>query len=295
MADTARFIVIYPQGLTNSWGQTGWNNGTLLSPNADDLTFFDAMINDAINTDNANPARIYVSGFSMGAIMSYHLACNRNDRIAAIGVMSGAMSSTDYSSCSPTYITPVIHIHGDADGTVPYQGSPIVSLKLGKDSFDFWATAHACATTADSTRFPDSANDGLTFDRFVMQNCSSPGAAELIRANGGGHNYWYKPANDITEIQEIWRFFRQWEHNNPATASVYEVAQSLINIQPNPGSDIVNVILPTAGEVMLIDQTGRVVKTILMQAGKNELNITHLTRGVYFLKFGSHTEQLIKQ
>ena len=70
MADTARFIVIYPQGMTNFLSQTSWNNGTALSSTANDVDFFDAMMNHMINTYNVNPARIYVSGFSMGAIMS---------------------------------------------------------------------------------------------------------------------------------------------------------------------------------------------------------------------------------
>lgn len=70
IGDTARFISIYPQGLTNAFGQSSWNNGTLLSSTANDIDFFHAMMNDMILNYNADPSRIYVSGFSMGSIMS---------------------------------------------------------------------------------------------------------------------------------------------------------------------------------------------------------------------------------
>ena len=40
IADTARFIVVYPQGMPNILSQNSWNNGTLLASGANDIGFF---------------------------------------------------------------------------------------------------------------------------------------------------------------------------------------------------------------------------------------------------------------
>lgn len=294
MADTARFLVIYPQGQSNGFGQTAWNNGTLLSSSANDIDFFDAMMNHMINTYNVDPARIYVSGFSMGAIMSYRLACSLNDRVAAIGVMSGAMSTNDYTSCTPAYKTPVIHIHGTNDGTVPFEGTPQPSLKLGKESFDFWVAEHTCLTSADSTQFPNTASDGLTADRFVMQGCDVQGSAELIRVNGGTHTYFYQPVNDFTEMHEIWRFFRQWQHSNPTPASIKEFDGQRFLVVPNPLTNSFKVNLNSPSEGRIFDSSGRLIKTLKLQSGEQTVHVDELETGSYLLEIDGKRSSFIK-
>ena len=142
IADTGRFIVIYPQGTPNALGQNAWNNGTLLASGSNDIEFMDFLINDMIHFQNADPSRIYFTGFSMGGIMSYHLACALNDRIAAIASMSGTMASDDIASCVPAYKTPVMHLHGTADGTVPYDSGALPSLSLVPETMAFWQGVH---------------------------------------------------------------------------------------------------------------------------------------------------------
>ncbi|MGJ8661231.1 MAG: alpha/beta hydrolase family esterase, partial [Bacteroidota bacterium] len=237
IADTARIIAIYPDGLQNAGGQTAWNNGTLLSSSADDITFFNKMMDEMILNQNANPARIYVTGFSMGGIMTHHLACALNNRIAAIGPMAGTMSTPDINTCVPSYATPVIHLHGTADGTVPYNSGALPSLTLVPETMTFWRNVHGCSTAADSTRIPDTANDGITVDRFVYNTCNPLGSVELWRLNGADHVYLFQPNNDITEAVEIWKFFNKWQHPNPATASLSELKKvKSFSVYPNPSN-----------------------------------------------------------
>lgn len=295
MSDTARFIPIYPQGITNNYGQTAWNNGTLLSSNVDDLSFFNAMMNLMINDYNVDPTRIYVCGFSMGAIMSYHLACNMNDRIAAIGVMSGAMSTNDYNSCSPNYLTPVIHIHGTNDATVPYDSGALPTLQLATQSFQFWRNQHSCAPAVDSTRFADTASDGLTFDDFVVQGCAPNASVELIRVNGGTHTYFYEPVNDITEIHEIWRFFRLWSNSNPAPAGINEISLGSISFYPNPVNDQLIINTESDSRIEIYDGMGRKLEEVRIYKGENTIQLNHLKSGVYYIRHGQETKKLIKQ
>lgn len=284
MADTARFIPIYPQGKANAWGNNAWNNGTLLGSTADDVSFAGAIINDLILNHNADPTRIYSTGFSMGGIMSYRLACELNDRIASIASMSGTMSTNDLSNCNPTYLTPVLHIHGTADATVPYDSGALPSLSLVPQTMDFWRNAHGCATTSDSTQFPDIASEGITFDRFVYHTCNPDGSVELIRMNGADHIYPYQPQYDITGMFEAWRFFRQWSHSNPTPAGLDDLnLGTTFSVHPNPSDG--NITLESSGEetLKLIDVSGSVIRNIAIVPGENTLNLSDLKAGVYVL------------
>jgi polyhydroxybutyrate depolymerase len=253
IADTARVIVVYPQALNNSWGMAGWNNGTLLGSTADDIGFMHELINKGLADYHVNPARVYATGFSMGSIMSHHMACLMNNRIAAIGAMAGTMPTSDISSCVPVYKTPVIHLHGTADGTVPYDGAALPSLSLVPETIAFWKGVHACDATADSTRLPDTGTDTITIDRFVYDNCNPSGSLELWRFNGADHVYLYKPVNDINEMIEVWLFLRKWTHSNPTTLSLDKNQVTEFTISPNPSNGLIRITGEHAGMVRVID------------------------------------------
>lgn len=285
IADTARFIAIYPQGVQNSYGSNAWNNGTLLSSTVDDVAFIDALITEMILSHNADPSRIYVTGFSMGGIMSYHLACNLNDRIAAIASMSGTMSTSDISSCVPSYKTPVMHLHGTADGTVPYDSGALPSLSLVPETMAFWEGVHTCGTTPDSTQIPNTANDGLTVDRFAWTGCTPSESLELWRINGGDHIYFYEPVNDFTEANEIWRFFYRWTHPNPAGVSLNEnSSNALLNVFPNPTKELITLTSNAQTTISIVDVNGKTCLTTEVNAGKTTIDVSDLEEGIYLVK-----------
>jgi len=294
LADTARIIAIYPQGTPNSFSQNSWNNGTLLSSTADDIGFMNAIVDEMIAQYNVDPTRVYFTGMSMGSIMSYHLACAMNGRIAAIGCMSGTMSTSDISDCNPSYQTPVIHFHGTADGTVPYDGSALPSLSLVPETMSFWKNVHDCDATADSLRITDSANDGLTVDRFRYDNCSPDASLELWRINGGTHTYFYEPLNDITEMIEIWRFFRKWSHPSPQALGLNSNSQGKLTIAPNPSQGIFTVEVPQEEVYTVTSMNGKTVASGRFSSGNNAVDLNSQSNGMYLLNVGGSVYKLVK-
>lgn len=282
IADTARCIVFYPQGIPNFLGQNAWNNGTAASSTADDISLINYLMDESISNFNADITRQYVTGFSMGSIMSYHLACNLNDRIAAIGAMAGPMSTTDLNTCNPSYSTPIIHFHGTNDAVVPYNSNPLPSLSLVTETIEFWKNEKNCATTQDSTRITDSANDGLTTDRFVYNGCNADGSLEHWRINGGGHDYYSEPFNDFTHSVEVWLFLRKWSHPNPLVQTAFLNEDDLnIHIFPNPTSEILNIELENQNLIssQLVSQDGKIVIT----ENKNTISVNEVKSGIYYL------------
>ncbi len=297
IADTARFIVIYPQGTTNSFGSTAWNNGTLLASTSDDFSFLNVLISTMILAHNADATRIYFTGFSMGGIMTYHMACEMNDRIAAIASMSGTMPSSDLTSCVPAYKTPVMHVHGTADGTVPYSTGALPSLSLVPQTIEFWRNVHTCATTADSTQLPNTANDGITVDRFVYTGCTPDESLELWRMNGADHIYAYQPVNDFTEAKDIWRFLRKWTLSNPAGLSTVEIPGEFnVHVFPNPAKGSVTVSSASAIEISLLDVNGKVCLNQEIPVGETTVDVSNLDAGVYVVQGSNgYSERLVIQ
>jgi len=287
IADTARFIVVYPQGLNNMLGQASWNNGTqYLSSTANDELLFSTLMDNYITDFNANISRIYVTGFSMGSIMSHHLACILNNRIAAIGAMAGPMATSDitYYSANPLgYKTPVIHLHGTADGTVPYDSGALPSLSLVPETMAFWRAQHGCSSTSDSIRKPDTANDGITVDQFVYNDCNEDGAVELWRFNGADHIYLYEPVNDITEAIEIWKFFSKWQHTNASPVGIGELNAQTVKVYPNPSNGMLTIEGLSNSKIQLIKINGTIVGEFLTDA-QGSLNLSQMGAGIYLIQ-----------
>jgi polyhydroxybutyrate depolymerase len=113
-ADEEGFIVVYPTALsychydqgeertTTKWadgdlGETEVERGALpLCPGevlADDVLFFDTLV-ETINEDYAvDERRLYVSGFSNGAQMASRLAAERSEVFAAVAPHAGSLSA----------------------------------------------------------------------------------------------------------------------------------------------------------------------------------------------------------
>lgn len=296
VADTARVIVVYPQGALNSYGQTSWNNGTGLSSTVNDEAFINALMDRGLSEFNVNPAKIYVTGFSMGSIMSHHLACALNNRIAAIGTMAGTMSTSDISTCNPTYKTPVIHLHGTADGTVPYAGSALPTLSLVAETMNFWKNVHNCDATADSTQLPNVAADNITVDRFVYDNCNPVGSVELWRLNNADHIYLYQPVNDITEMLEVWKFFNKWQHSNPTTLSLSKKDYQDLAIYPNPANEFITI--ESNFESMnysIVNAQGQSVLSGKISGKSIQLNCSDLKSGIYFVNVFSEDKTFVEK
>ena len=126
IADEKGFAVAYPQGLGRSLlGHTFglWNAGKCCGRSAldgvDDVGFIATLIDRLVSESGIDRARIYATGFSNGAMLSYRLACELSDKIAAIAPVAGQGM---FKECAPKRVVPTLHLHGTADPCAPYTG-----------------------------------------------------------------------------------------------------------------------------------------------------------------------------
>ena len=105
VADSAQFLLVFPQGSLLDGDSPHWNNA-LPSPDnksdADDLGFVSALLAHLDTAFLIDRERVYACGYSNGGMMSYALACYLSNEIAAVASMSGCFSDTS-STCQPSH------------------------------------------------------------------------------------------------------------------------------------------------------------------------------------------------
>jgi polyhydroxybutyrate depolymerase len=191
LADSGKFVVAYPDGLSRAWNVDG--EGCCGRPGregVDDVAFVSAAVADIAKNVGTDAAKVYATGMSNGAIMSYTLACI-TDIFAAIGPVAG----TQLNPCRAPRPTSVIHIHGTADRLVPYgggQGFSVINGPPVPEVNAFWRNVNQCGVPAATTSGPVTTSTA---------GCADNRGAVLITVDGGGHE-WPPFATET-----LWRFF----------------------------------------------------------------------------------------
>jgi poly(3-hydroxybutyrate) depolymerase len=200
VADTAKFVVVYPAGEGNSWDISGNK----------DTDFILAIIESMVTRYGIDRSKVYVSGFSMGGMMSYHVANKIADKVAAIGPVSGYLFANPVSSSRPM---PIMHVHGTTDDVVNYSGVAAILQK--------WRNWNQCPSNSIRTNpYPSNKpNSRAYLDYWGPCNNSS---VSLITLEGKGH--WHSnDANGVNTTNELWNFFRRQSlelSNVPPTVSI---------------------------------------------------------------------------
>ncbi len=233
VADTAGFLVVYPQGLVvedlNFGGSDiGWLVPTSYQADHDDVRFVGQMIEDLdANPDYAiDRGKVYASGWSNGGEFSLHLACTLSDQIASVASIANPLSDTILNNlCVPARNISTVLFLADQDPFFPADGQgPYASIE---ETGAFWAGNNGCDLTPLSTALPDTVTtDTSTVTLLDYPNCGENSEVKIYRINGGGHAWpgGYLPPQwsflgrvnrDIHASVEAWKFFQSNPNPNP--------------------------------------------------------------------------------
>ncbi|MEO8661136.1 MAG: PHB depolymerase family esterase [Bryobacteraceae bacterium] len=232
VADRNGFLAVYPDGTGTTVFGIGlftWNAvyccGTSVPNNIDDMGFLGALLDQLPKDFKVDTNRIYASGISNGGMMSYRLGAEVSDRIAAIGVVSGAIGGTGGTQAGgvtfkipqPARPVPVLIFHGKQDGTILYDGGNAgealdparIDLSVA-DAVDFWTKADSCTTKTSTTL----ASGNIVHDSHT--GCAPNTSVELYTINDGSHSWpgakipfvqQDSPNEQISASELAWKFF----------------------------------------------------------------------------------------
>ena len=303
IADTADFLIVHPNGTLDAANNPHFNVG-FGGSSVDDVGFTDALIDSLDALYNIDLNRVYSTGMSNGGFMSYHLACNLNDRIAAIASVTGSMTNLTFNNCTVNHPTPVMQIHGTADPTVPYQGSFGV---IGIDAvMDYWSGINNVGVQPDSFSFPDiNTTDGSTAIRISKDSGTCDSKTVLIKVFNGGHAWPFSFINlqgtnyDFNASVEVWNFLSQYSLSNLDcnSTSISETSSSeLLRIYPNPANNFLIIEQETskARPFRIIDLLGQVIKSGSIENTNFQIDLSNLANGTYVLEIEGKIVKFIK-
>lgn len=271
IADREKFVVVYPDGVFKMNGSNGWD----ISSNSD-VDFISALIDTLKLKHTIDPNRVYATGFSMGGMMSYKLACSLADKIAAIGPSSGYPLGNMITSCKPSRPVPICHAHGTLDSIVPYTTLESWIAKFVK--------SNGC--TGD----PVITNPTAKYKKQYWGPCEKGSEIILYHFDGMKHGYVDKSKYDFSASDTFWAFFKRHPLNE-GTAAVKISASTLQKTIPLSAScsngvislhsemDIQNVsVSDVCGRILYAEHyTGLFTRNVSIPIDRN-------SNGVYFVK-----------
>ena len=297
VADTAGFVVVYPRGGT---GMSTWDI------QGDQDTKWMVQIIDQMYTDyKIDKKRVYLSGFSMGGMFTYHSMSKIADKIAAFAPTSGTNVFGASKAMRPV---PIIHPHGTNDDVLNY--SQVEGfIKNYRDQF------HCPAQAKEETNYPNAENSGATM--YTWGPCDKGVYIKHLKLPGRGHS----PSK--ADVSDIWNFVKQWDVNGkigegsvessssevasssseapkssssvkPAESSSSATPQALLeelslaSVSVYKSSDNSIMVAGAQGKTITVfNSLGNVVSTTRGVAGAQKVYTG--AKGVYIVKVGSRT------
>ena len=194
IAEEFGLIYLHPDGLIDDFGSRYWNGTDACCDffgDTDDSGYLRALIEEVRVQLNVDERRVYIVGHSNGGFMSYRMACDHADIVAAIASLAGA-TFLNPVDCLPTEPVHVLQIHGDADDVVLYNGGCFVACYPGAvQTTETWAAYNGCAIEGDTSARPIDLDAVIPGNETVITryetDCAPGGSAELWTIVGGGH------------------------------------------------------------------------------------------------------------
>lgn len=180
--DRGDAFVLAPDGLVDSAGRQFWNADDFCCDfdgrNPDDVGYLGGIVEEVMASYPIDANRVYAIGHSNGGFMAYRLACERADLFSAILSLAGNAVNVP---CAPAQPVSVLHVHGDADATVPYSGA--------QPSVETWAAHNGCTGGLEpgAELDLDDAVPGSETQTSATAGCPDLGAVDLWRIEGGAH------------------------------------------------------------------------------------------------------------
>ena len=185
----AGLAYVAPEGLTDRSGNRFWNASNACCDFAkngvNDVEYIDGLIDEMAKVFDLDKKRIYLFGHSNGHFMSYQYLCTSKNQVAAIAGLAGSMD-IDPAQCSGKTAN-VLHIHGDADATISYDGGSLFaqSYPSVNEVVNRWSNNNQCSANPENQLDVIAAMSGAETTAYSF-DCSK-GSLELWKLNGGVH------------------------------------------------------------------------------------------------------------
>jgi polyhydroxybutyrate depolymerase len=228
------FVLVHPDG-TGRLRLHTWNAGSCCGSSADeqvdDVGFVEALLDSLALRVAIDADKVYATGHSNGGMMSYRLAEDIPERLAAIAPVGGARLNRPGGGAGVP--VPILHVHSVDDPRALYAGGvgppfPFTNRRVEHPSVDevlaHWREVNGCtgAPEARETRTapaPAAGDRAHTATLLSWEPCASGAPVLHWRLEGPGHGWpgdsarpirqeiIGPPTSVILAAEEVWAFF----------------------------------------------------------------------------------------
>ena len=207
LAQSEKFILVYPFSKLLEPNEGAWQLNTT-DETQQDIKFIQAIIENISSSNCVDQNRVYATGYSLGSMFAYELACQMNDTFAAIASFAGTMPKNP-NSCVLENAIPIMHIHGTDDFIISYKNEwdwknwdSVGTMKNIPDLVDYWSTKNNCSAYEEIT--------GKFSTHFIYSDCNSDVKVEHYKLSGQGHG-WPEEIEGVSTHQVIWDFLKGFD------------------------------------------------------------------------------------
>ena len=299
IADTANFIVVYPQARQDPSDGNSFNWIPKTPGTFDDVPFISSLIDTIASNYQIDQNRIYACGYSLGGDMSFELGCKLSNRIAAIAPVARTMQANPNSFCSPVHPTGVLTILGTDDFISPYNGITFGGVEYylsAAATHSYWASHNNCNLTSTMSTVSSSV------ERYTWSTTSGCAYVEELKVIGGGHDWPGSFGNMTIDANiEIWQFVSRYDINGLigcTTTSINENNGQAENYKvfPNPFNQELTIEVKSAqaNDFEIYNVIGELVISGKLNSQINTIDLSSLAPNVYIININSQSTKLIK-
>lgn len=222
-ADQEGFFVVYPYGTQEKrFAPYSWNSefccGYALDQGLDDIGFISKVIDEVSAKYSIDKNRVYIAGFSNGAMMAQQYALKKPYKVSALAVVSGAVGGMHEDDEEFEWLDqsgvpiPTVIFHGRDDAVIPFDGgtgsTQVFEFTGAYDVVNLWLYNNKCSKYPteiskidDATKeiYADCESDARVVFYALDAKHNWPGGIQEFVKNLSGSNL---RATDI-----IWEFF----------------------------------------------------------------------------------------
>ena len=198
-ADDRNYHLIVPDGTREAsamasrfWSAIPGSCCNFYGSPVDDVAYLGGLLDEARTRVLVDPDRVYFIGHSNGGFMSYRMACEISDQLAAIVSLAGS-TFDDEMDCNATGPVSVLQIHGTNDTTIPYGGFQMGAYAYpgADETVRRWAERASCNTTAEEAGSDIDIDATLPGAETLVTNyrigCVANREVSLWRIENGAH------------------------------------------------------------------------------------------------------------
>lgn len=195
VAETRGFLYAYPDGTSDPVGQF-WNATdaccNFIGSSVDDSAYLRDLIVAVSAQLNVDPERVFIMGHSNGGFMSYRMACDNADLVAAVASLAGA-TWNNAANCNPSLPVRVLQIHGTNDDVILYDGGTIVATyPSAVETVEQWAVFNGCSLNpqifSEELDLDSSISGAESTRTLYAEGCAAGSSVELWTIPEGSHS-----------------------------------------------------------------------------------------------------------